>query len=144
MMEMFYGSEKEFSTEKGFVCCDERKKSLCMHSWEKKSILFTNTTPFLPHFQLYTHTYPFYQLRAESGKHSSGSSHWSMYSSWVMRSSRDGLSSVVTEWRYRGDEDGLDDGGGAPTPAPLNTPQKPKQRYKELLKRQVTWRKGLG
>lgn len=119
----------------------------------------------------HTHTHICTHVRvissALSGEGRAGStvaSRWSVYSIWVMGQA--GMDFPVLLLRCRGDEDedGLDKGMGGisgmreghtssavsyifkrspPTPAQLNTPQKPNYRYREVLKRQVTWRQGL-
>lgn len=168
MMETLQGSERQFSTQTLIVlCCDEGEICLSVHAFEdlnrkgKKRCLMYATPPSFS----FTHTHTCYISPASDrrGEREAqrGSSHWSVYSSRVMRSGRDGLSSVPligdtegTRMRWiRGDFFRMREGqahhqwcliSSNTHPPTLNTAQKPNHRYREVLKRQVTWRQGLG
>ncbi len=107
----FKGSEMEFSTKTLIVCCGYGK--MCLHAFEnwilgckKKSCLWKCMT-FLLHSALHTLTLAHTTLLSAHCMTGRGSGkHWTAYSSRVIGSSWDGLSSVVTKWRYRGDEMG--------------------------------------
>lgn len=148
------GSEREFSTQTSIVRCNEGKMCLSAHAFEDWILArcLRKFMPFLLHFQLHTLTFSHTSMLSTQCWNGRGEREaqrrrvfplkW--YSSWVMRSSTDGLSSVVTERRYRGDKDGLDKVGifqnerradtssavsyifkhSPPAPASLNTPPK--------------------
>lgn len=137
---------------------------LCMHLCtaflsEKKVCCFWKWTPFLHHFLLHAHTHICTRIRVISsvleGRGEREAPHWSGYSSWVMGSSCDGLSSVVTEQRHT--EDGQwfyikgdfslkqrrADASSAVSyisSAPTKYSTETKQRYRELLtRRRALW-----